>query len=69
MKHDGLYLKVKTGAGGWMVIDLVGITETRNDKTMTGISVFDNRNVFLSDVSNPCKLVKYNRKYDNYEIV
>ena len=69
MTHDGIYLKVKTASGGWMVIDLARIVCNGNDKTMSGCSVYNQSNIFLGDVSNPCKIVTYNRKYDRYNAI
>ena len=63
-----IYLKFKTAAGGWMVVDIKSIKDTPWGKSVIGVSPTNKNNVFLGSVSEKCKIVVYNRKYDTYEV-
>ena len=63
-----IYLKFKTAAGGWMTVDVLAIKDTPIGKSVIGVSPTNNKSFFLGSVSDQCKIVVYNRRYDTYEI-
>ena len=68
MRND-IYLKFKTAAGGWMVVDVLAIKDTPIGRSVIGVSPTNKSNLFFGSVSEECKIVKYNRKYDSYEVI
>jgi hypothetical protein len=68
MRND-IYLKFKTAAGGWMIVDVLTIKDTPIGKSVIGVSPNNKKNFFLGSVSDKCKIVKYNYKYDTYETI
>ncbi len=63
-----IYLKFRTAAGGWMTVDVLRITSTPTGKSVIGVSPTNPRNFYLGSVSEDCKIVVHNRKYDTYEV-
>jgi hypothetical protein len=68
MRND-IFLKFKTAAGGWMVVDVLCIKDTVIGRSVVGVSPKNNKNLFLGSVKDQCKIVRYNRKYDTYETI
>ena len=63
-----IYLKFKTAAGGWMIVDVLTIKDTPLGKSVIGVSPTNRNNYYLGDVSEKCKVVVHNRRYDTYEV-
>lgn len=63
-----IYLKFKTAAGGWMIVDVLAIRDTPTGKTVIGVSPTNSNHYFLGSVTEQCKIVVHNRRYDTYEV-
>ena len=63
-----IYLKFKLATGGWMVVDILSIKNTPTGKSVIGVSPTNRNNLFFGAVSEKCKIVIHNKKYDTYEV-
>lgn len=52
-----------------MVVDVLAVKDTPIGRSVIGVSPTNKKNMFLGSVSEECKIVKYNHKYDSYEVI
>ena len=63
-----IYLKFKTAAGGWMIVDVLTVKDTLTGRSVIGVSPTNRNRYYLGSVSEQCKIVVHNRRYDTYEV-